>query len=168
MLRAALLALALCACVHGLPPGSADGRAVQAVEGAWRAAGLPGPGSCLDLVEVRRHDSLSRYVDACDGSRPGLYGPAARDSAGCLASAFRGVLGRPGWAVHMAPGYHDDPALVEHELLHALTHCRLRRAYNDPFDAGHSDPRVWEASGGASSVQARARRVTHQGVLGGP
>jgi hypothetical protein len=143
MLRLALLALALSACVHGLPPDSVDGRAVSAVEGAWSRAGLPGPGDCLELVEVRRYDSLRRYVDACDGGRPGLYGAAARDSAGCLTVALRGVLGRRVWLVHVAPGYHADPEIVGHELRHALTACHLDRPRSDPFDAGHSDLRVW-------------------------
>jgi len=140
---AALLALTLCACVHGLPPGSADGRAVSATEGAWRAAGLPGPGDCLELVDVVRHKSLQAYVDACDGGRPGMYGDAARDSAGCLTSALRGVLGRRVWLVHVAPGYESDAALIEHELRHALTACHLGRPASDPFDSGHSDQRVW-------------------------
>jgi hypothetical protein len=140
---AALPALALCACVHGLPPGSADAQAVSAVEGAWRASGLPKPGDCLELVEVRRHDSQSSYVDACDGGRPGLYGAAARDSAGCLTSALRGVLGRRVWVVNVAPGYESDAALLEHELRHALTYCHLNRPRSDPFDAQHSDLRVW-------------------------
>jgi hypothetical protein len=144
MLRlAALLVLAISACVHGLPPSSADAQAVSAVEGAWRASGLPGPGDCLELVEVRRHDSRARYLDACDGGRPGLYGAAARDSAGCLGFALRGVIGRRVWVVHVAPGYHADPTIVGHELRHALTACHLDRPRSDPFDAGHSDPRVW-------------------------
>jgi hypothetical protein len=148
VLRAALLALALSACVHGLPPGSPDAQAVSAVEAAWRASGLPSPGDCLELVEVRRHQSLSAYVDACDGGRPGLYGAAARDSAGCLTSALRGVIGRRVWIVNVAPGYHTDPTIVGHELRHALTACHLDRPRSDPFDAGHSDLRVWASPNG--------------------
>lgn len=163
MLRlAALLALALCACVHGLPPGSPDARAVSAVKGAWAGAELPSAGDCLDRVEVIRHDLRRKFDEACAGFHPGLY-RAESAPAGCLTSSPR-----RGWLVNLAPGYHADAGAVEHELLHALTHCRLRRPYNDPFDAGHSDPRVWEASGGASSAQSRARLVTQQGVLGGP
>jgi hypothetical protein len=142
--RAALLALALSACVHGLPPGSADAQAVSAVEGAWLASGLPGPGDCLELVEVRRHDSRAGYVSQCEGLSPGAGSrDAAQHSAGCLTSELRGVLGKRVWVVHVAPGYHADPTIVGHELRHALTACHLDRPRSDPFDAGHSDPRVW-------------------------
>jgi hypothetical protein len=142
-MRIAALALTLCACVHGLPPGSPDAQDVSATEAAWVGAGLPGPGDCLELVEVRRHGAERAYVDACDGGRPGMYGAAARDSAGCLTVALRGVIGRRVWVVHVAPEFRHDPTIVGHELRHALTACHLTRPRSDPYDANHSDPRVW-------------------------
>jgi hypothetical protein len=144
MRLAALIALTLCACAHGLPPDSVDAQAVSAVECAWRVSGLPGPGSCLDLVDVRRHDSRDGYVDQCEGLSPGAGSrDAAQHSAGCLTSELRGLIGKRVWVVHVAPGYHADAALVEHELRHALTYCHLDRPRSDPFDAQHSDLRVW-------------------------
>lgn len=143
-LRFGLLICSLCACVHSLPRGSADGKTVAATEADWMASGLPGPGDCLDFVEVRRHESERAYVDACDGDRPDLHASAARESAGCLTSALRGFMGRRVWIVHIAPGYHADAGLVDHELRHALTICHLRRPANDPFDATHTDQRVWK------------------------
>ena len=54
--------------------------------------------------------------------------------------------------IEIAPGYHDDMGLVLHEALHRLLDC----AYGDP-NSDHSNPRIWSAAGGASSVQTRAR-----------
>ncbi len=142
----------LIGCAHVQTPSAADRSALDAVHVAWSQSGLPSPGACGDRVEVRRHQMIESYVDACDGMHPGLYGDAALHSAGCLTTALRGVMGREVAVVHVAPGYLTDPDIVGHEAIHALYEC----AYGNT-DAQHSDPRAWTAAGGASSVQSRAR-----------
>ncbi len=54
--------------------------------------------------------------------------------------------------LEIAPGYHHDVDLVQHEAIHALREC----AYDDP-DVAHSDARLWSAAGGATSVQSIAK-----------
>lgn len=150
--RSRLLALALLsACVHTTPLTPGDRDALDRVRDAWHAAQLGNPGNCGDLIEVRRHETIESYVDACDGLHPGLFGELARVSAGCTTTALRGVRGVQVAIVHVAPTYHADLGLVQHEALHRLSYC----AY-DNSDPAHTDARLWEAAGGASSAQARA------------
>ncbi len=150
-MRHLLVALLLCSCVHVAPPSSADRKALDDVRGAWQAAGLKDPGECGDFVEVRRHDTLKSYVDACAGRQPGLYAEDARHWAGCVTTAMRGGLSKQIAIIEIAPGYHDDMGLVQHEWLHRAAYC----AWGDA-NASHSLPAVWTAAGGAQSVQARA------------
>lgn len=152
-MRALLFAaVALASCVHTatITPGDRD--ALDRVRDAWHAAELQSPGNCGDLIEVRRHETIESYVDACDGLHPGLFGDSARGSAGCTTTALRGVTGRQVAIVHVAPRARADLGLVQHEALHRLSYCALGDA-----DRQHSRPAVWEAAGGAASVQARAR-----------
>jgi hypothetical protein len=151
-MRLVLLLALLCGCVQVAPTSSADRKALDAVRGAWHAAGLTDPGECGERIEVRRHDTIERYVAQCAGLRPGVYAHQARDSAGCLTTALRGALGKQIGVIEVAPGYHNDMGLVQHEWLHRASYC----AWND-VDATHSRPAVWMAAGGAQSVQARAR-----------
>ena len=147
-----LLLMIVCSCAHVQKPSDADRKALDDVRGAWHAAGLPSPGECGKLVEVRRHDTLKSYVDACAGLHPGLFADGARHSAGCLTTAMRGGRGKQIGIIEIAPGHHDDMTLVQHEWLHRASYC----VWGD-VDAEHSRPAVWVAAGGAQSVQARAR-----------
>lgn len=142
----ASLALLLSACVHGLPPDSLDAEAIRELEAAWGLAELPALGTCLDRIEVRRHDTLKSYADACDGMHPGIYADHARGAAGCTTTALRGVVGTQVAVVHVAPAYHADMGLVRHEALHRAYQCAF--GHTDPM---HRDPRVW------SGVLGRAK-----------
>jgi hypothetical protein len=157
--RLACLALLLCACLPP-PAESADRRALDAVCEAWRAAELPLHGRCLEYVEIVRHPTIEAYRAQCQIGH----------SAGCVRSEIHGMPARDYAQIHVAPGYHHDEGLVQHEALHWLIlRGGVRVPGADEWDSQHSDPRVWE-SGGPASVQqrARARLIAHQGVLGGP
>lgn len=125
-------------CLHSLPAGSADAEAIRELEAAWGLAELPALGDCLDHIEVRRHDTLKSYVDACDGMHPGLFADAAAKSAGCLTTALRGVMGTQVAVIQVAPAYHADMGLVQHEAAHRAYQCAF--GHTDPM---HRDPRVW-------------------------
>jgi hypothetical protein len=134
------------ACVHSLPPSSPDAEAIRELEAAWGLAGLPALGTCLERIEVRRHDTRESYVDACDGMRPGLFGDAASKSAGCLTTELHGVMGTQVAVIEVAPGYHADMGLVQHEAAHRAYQCAF--GHTDPL---HRDARVW------SGVLGRAK-----------
>lgn len=157
----ALLALALTACVRTTNT-TADRRALDATEQAWRAAGLPTDGRCLERVEVRRHGTRAAYVEACQGTNPGMGGREASQTAyGCLRYELRGVIGKRVTVIHVAPGSETDMGLVQHEALHAMVRCHLARDVRDPWDDGHTDPLVWTAASkdpavSGASVQTRA------------
>ena len=153
----ALLAL-LAGCLHAPPLTTADGAAIQAVAGAWRAAELPALGDCATSIEVRRWRSKQAYVDQCTGPLADVYRAAAEHSAGCTDSESRGILGRDTYILELAPGFEADEGLVQHEALHAFVACSGLGPPEDPYDTGHADRRLWEAVGGASSVQGRALR----------
>lgn len=153
----AIFAIAASACMHDLPPDSPDHQALVDVKSAWDLASLPPLGDCLDRVEVVRHETKTAYVAECEGMSPGAGGrKLAEHSAGCLTYGLRGVLGKQVALINLAPGYHDDMGLVQHECLHHASACALGRRASDPFDSGHRDPRIWSAAGGATSVQARS------------
>lgn len=172
MKRLALLVFTLVGCVHTVAPGSSSGEAIAAVRGAWRAQGLPSAGDCATF-DVRVHNSKRAFLERCDGVSPGMSSAAERGAVGCTTSSLQGLLGKRVWTIEVAPEAATDLALVQHEAIHVFVYCALTRPSADPFDAGHTDPRLWTAASKDpatrnNSVQSRARQVSHQGVLGGP
>ena len=145
MIRFAPLLLLLCACPRGVPDGSPDRKALDAVEDAWHDAGLPDLDDCLDDVTVARHKTKSTYVHACSNLHPGLFGEQAAASHACL-------LNKPNVTeIHIAPDYHANLSLVQHEGLHAAYRC----AYGHT-DRWHLDARVWVDREQPDSVESRA------------
>lgn len=157
----AMALLAAAACTHNLPANSPDRRALAAVEQAWRASDLPDPGDCLERAQVKRYGTLEAYVAACDGGSPGMAEAfGVSKTSGCLTFALR-AFGSRAALIHVAPGFHEDMALLQHEAMHALTSCVMNRLPTDPFDALHSERRIWTAASTdpavrAASVQTRA------------
>lgn len=169
------LALLMSACLPkpvALPPD--EQLTVDAALYGWREAGLPDPGPCLRGATVVWASSPEDYTARCaSGMGISVYlaraeGVTVEHSAACLGyrTEQRGLdtldvpvaILRPGQALFDATG-----SVATHEWLHALVQCLLQRPLDDPADAYHSDPRVWEAKGGASSAQARARVFLQSG-----
>lgn len=150
--RLVVLALSLLACTRA-PELSAEERAAGAAAlTAWREAGLPDPtlDRCrIELFKVRM-PSRDAFIMNC-GTAPEL-------AWACLNWDGSWHFFRPSkWPVVVAsPALPYGPAVVVHELMHAMTECSGIGRPSDPGDSRHSDPRVWEAAGGATSVQARA------------
>jgi hypothetical protein len=123
---------------------------------AWRASGLPEPN------KNRCDMSLWRIKLASDAEVPQLcVAASAERDAGCTSygttSNFFAWRDYP--IVVITSRWHSEPGIIVHELMHALWHCS-----DMPDEAGlgntdHRDPRVWEAAGGATSVQARALAI---------
>lgn len=59
------------------------------------------------------------------------------------------VRNKRGWLALIEPGraIENNGQPIVHEAMHALIKCHLRRSIVDPFDAGHTDPRVWGVDG---------------------
>jgi hypothetical protein len=156
---AVLLAIALAGC-PSTSLSNSDEFVINATRQAWNAVDdLPAAHGACHNIDVVRHASKRAYVDACLGVRSDAYREAAENSAGCTTTSLRGVTGETWYTLRIAPGYSDDPTLVVHEMLHALTDCTGSGPNTDPFDAGHRDVRVWKAVGGAPSVQAVAESL---------
>lgn len=125
----AVSALMLGACTHPTPLTPAQVDALAAAEQGWRRAGLPDPGDCLRGLEVR-HGSCGTPANSC-------------------------LLHEGHWVVVIDEAATDRPAIV-HEAMHALYACTLPRLHwSDPYDARHTDRRVWAPEAGSAEVLAR-------------
>lgn len=154
--RLVVLALSLLACTRA-PELSAEERAAGAAAlTAWREAGLPDP--TLDRCRIElftvRHASPARFREDCRVEPERAWG--------CLAWDSTSHFVRP-WSfpvVVTSPHFPYGMAIVQHELMHALIRCSgVGPSFADPGDHGHRDARIWEAAGGAASVQARAHKL---------
>lgn len=124
--------------------------AFLAVEEAWYEAGLPVPHEDCNLdAFVVVHATSKKYWELC-GSDP-------QKSAGCSTSEHIRPL-QPDTVpiVVVSPKHYIEPTIITHELSHAFQRCTTGRDY------GHSDPKVWQAAGGDSSVQARANKILQE------
>lgn len=149
---ASVAALPLSGCFH--PSITSPERlALEAAVVGWtEALGEPDARECgLDLVTVV-HVTAARFRRACK-IEPGPGGAGA-----CLLYESVG-FSRSAPIIVLRPGLDDDDVreAVIHESLHNFIECELDRSPRDPFDALHTDPRVWQGAGGATSAQARAR-----------
>ena len=136
--------LAACADAHE----AAAIEAAQATLDAWDVADLPAPADwCrLDRLSVRLPETLDAYLAVCPPR-----------SWACV--SWRAV--GPSWPVAFIspelPLERVDAATV-HEMLHAIGYCSSRWPDADPYDALHTDQRVWE-TGGPESVEQRVERA---------
>lgn len=123
--------------------------AYEAVVEAWAAAGLPEPSNdChLDLFQVHQARTAAEYP----------CGDPAK-SYGCMTLENYGGPMRPARVpeIYITPWHHSEPYLIVHELLHGFAIC-------SGLGYGHGDPRVWQAAGGASSVQEAANQLLRDG-----
>ena len=154
MRRSAILAaLAAASCVPPAPELlPLERSAGQAVSVAWNSAALPFPSK--NDCDVSRFSV--RIASATDYATSCLGAPEA--SAGCTNFSSDGSwFSSPLYPiVVISPTWKSEPGIIVHELLHAYVYCSESGKPGDPFDANHTDSRVWKAAGGESSVQARA------------
>lgn len=160
--RLVVVVLAASAACTRAPELTADERAAGAAAlSAWREIGLPEPTQdrCrIELFQVR-HASPRRFLEDC--------GVPEGKAWGCLQWDTTAHFFRP-WSfpvVVTSPHFPYGMAIVQHELMHALIRCSgVGPSFADPGDHGHRDARVWEAAGGAASVQARAAALLSAGA----
>jgi hypothetical protein len=157
-MRAVLILVAafLVACsppARNLPPREQE--AVSAALSGWREAGLPEPSpACrFDRVRVVRPDEEG-YVARCSQPSAGFAGCTSWDYATFGRDRAPVVVAAPWWLAKY--GERDMPALIVHELMHALTHCAMPSQAYLPANREHLDPRVWLATGRETSAQGRA------------
>jgi len=141
--RHLVLAL-LAACSSPTSQSPLEQRVLAATEAGWSAAGLPEPGErCyLDWFEVR-------FPDVAEFDR--LCAPGTTATAnGCFRwlrverSGLRETISRPVAVIDPTlPAASIVEDLAAHELFHGLVYCTLKRDRLDPYDASHSDKRVW-------------------------
>lgn len=153
MKRGFVLALLLEAC--GFPPliaSTAERSAGAAALSAWRSSGLQNP-----MREGCNASDFSIRI-ADDASYWHLCGADPNTQAGCLNWTSDSRMFNPGLRplIVVAPWTNASNDLVVHELLHAMLVCSDVDLSGDPQ---HADPRVWQAAGGATSVQARAHAI---------
>jgi len=117
-----------------------------AADRGWESVGLGQPGACLARARIEVARSESEFRRRCLLS-------ACVSAAACWLDEEKVALFSP--AREIEPG--GEPGV--HEAMHGLTRCHLPRARQDPYDAGHTNPRVWLQAGGATSAQARAREA---------
>jgi hypothetical protein len=147
----ALLTLAACAPLPVLTP--AESAATDAARAAWLGSAMPAPDKrrCqLDRVYVL-HATPEAFVQHCHA--------LPTKAAGCLSWTSSRHFFRPfEWPLLViGPGYVGDQGLIVHEMLHAHVRCAaMGTSPWDPGDRMHANPRVWEAAGGAETVQGRA------------
>lgn len=125
-----------------------------AVDGWTEVLGSPDEHECdVDLTTVV-HATAESFERACR-VKPGPGGAAA-----CLLYESVG-LKRSAPRIYLRPGLTDAEAAdaVIRESLHNLVECELRRSPWDPFDALHTDKRVWQSAGGVTSAQSKAREA---------
>lgn len=163
---AAVLAAFSSACVPtatNLPPLARQG--VQAAQAGWREAGLPVPptgrGNCaFEGVQLRWAPDMATFANGVGAGGEGC-GSA---SAACLqfdeSNHFFAPYRYP--VIYLRPGFVllPDSEPVIHEMMHAQWNCAgdaMHPQWTDPANIAHQDPRVWEAIGGATSAQGRAR-----------
>jgi hypothetical protein len=151
---ALLLALAACTAAPELLPH--ERAAGAAAFTAWAQAGLPEPdkGRC-DVRTFRvRMASAERFVQDCRTAPEAAYACTAWETTDEL-FRWRDVP-----VVVIAPWWHSEPGIVVHEICHALIRCSgIGPSARDAGDSKHTDPRVWKAEGGETSVQARAMKL---------
>lgn len=141
------------ACTTAAPELRPEERAAgAALASAWTAGGFPAP--------TRNNCDFSRFSVRLDSAKD--YGVDCRStpeaSAGCTNFSSDGSwFSSPNYpVVVISPTWKSEPGIIIHELLHARIYCSGSGKPGDPFDVNHSDPRFWQAAGGATSVQAKA------------
>ena len=141
-------ALLFGACGPALTRTSSEQDVFRRTERAWVEAGLPEPGACLANAKVLAADE-AEYRAWCGG-----------EGWSCLQWQNGLIERNRGPVIVLAPQTKVDELgePLIHEALHALYSCTLPRLTNyDPYDAQHTDPRVWAAKS-VNSAQSRARR----------
>lgn len=150
LLRSVLLALTGCTPAPELTPFErASGSAAAQ---AWLTAGLPASADDCDMRSFSIvRPPASEFVLRCGSAT----------AAACLDWGGGGPLRPRHPVVVLAPGQEieDNGEPIIHELMHALWTCAAVGPPLDPGNRGHLDPRVWVATGGQTSAQARARAI---------
>jgi hypothetical protein len=145
------LTLALTLSSGGEPVAPQERDAFSASLVGWRSAGNPAPGECLVGASAELVTDVHEFKKRC-------IDQLVVESVACVARNARAVFGQPGGVlVLVTPGHATDGAAIIHEALHALVRCTATGPEGDPFDAAHSLPSVWEASGKEASAEQRAR-----------
>lgn len=140
-----LLSLLACASPTGQDPLAQ--RVTATAWETWEASGLP------EIPEERCRTALFevQFPDVAGFDR--LCAPATTDQAnGCFRwlvfkrpwQGIRETISKPVAVVDPTlPAGTDIEKLALHELRHGLVYCTLHRPASDPYDAGHTDQRVW-------------------------
>ena len=157
------IVVALFGCVPRPPELAPLERAAgaAALEG-WRLAGLPPPN--VQRCDVRRFrietPDASGYFARCRS--------ASTASAGCLNWSSSGHWFRPISypVVVVSPRHYVEPHIIVHELMHAMWQCAELGSLLDAGNRQHADPRVWMASGAATSAQGRAMALIADAAAG--
>lgn len=145
----ALLALAISAlysCAPRAHESTLERRVVAAAWEGWERAGLPD----IDESHCQTHRFEIRYPDG-GGFNALCYPSSTATANGCfrwLLVQHRAMdlysIAKPVAVVDPTlPVGASVPELALHELMHGLIDCTMHRDYLDPFDAGHTDVRVW-------------------------
>lgn len=111
----------------------------------WRAVGLPFDAKCPGNLDVIIAHDGDDFRARCFANMPGDNTGGWAHKNACFVAD--GIVVAPSFTGVVRDG------LIVHEALHALYGCDLAGA--DPYDAGHTDARVWGQQV-PSSVEGRA------------
>ena len=119
------------------------------LERAWNSSGLPSPskGRCDVSSFSVRIDSPESFVEDCRTA------PSSAYACTSWTTDSRLFFYRETPVVVIAPWWHSEPTVIQHELIHAYAQCS---GISPDGDARHKDARLWSSAGGSSSIQSRA------------
>jgi hypothetical protein len=132
-----------------------DDTVASATLAGWRGAGLPEPGEHCYVARFRIEHAADRaefeqlcWVPPERARSCFLWRLETHPAMELFSRVYPAAVLRP----------NVPPELVSllgvHELLHGLVDCALKRPNEDPYDAGHTDTRVW---GAGSTAEGRAQ-----------